>query len=494
MPRKQKQTADLKELGIYRYRGKRAGRYRSLYSESNQRSLFNNTGLCMTGHEKPDLHNDVNISRSHHAAVLPSVLLCNVRAIANKIDELECVCNLNSADVVCVTETWLTDTIPDSAVSMKNYVLFRRDRPTYAGGIAAYINCDIPCRIVSTPMLVDSPTEILWIKLRPRRLPRPMSIILLGIIYHPPHAMAEDNNVLYQHVRETVDSFTLNHPDCLVYLTGDFNPASTNVSSEIFKRSCGVTQTVKVLTRDTGILDWFLTNSPKWFGDPKQLPKIGTSDHFGVLVQQTKSRAKTTNRTFFRRDTRDSRLRAFGQWITTYKWNGFFSLNSCLDKVVHFNGVIREAIDRFLPLTRTRAHQGDRPWVTPKIRAWIRNRQIFLARHGKDSQSFKQWRNKVQRAIRSCKETYYNSKVQNLKETRVGKWWKEVKDLSGVSMRESQWHSQLVDGANITSVMELCECINDFFASLTAGFTPLSPSDMSDIHVGIEAIPPPISL
>ena len=64
----------------------------------------------MTGHEKLHLHNDVNISRSYRIAVLPSVLLCNVRAIANKIDELECVCNLNSADVVCVTETWLTDT------------------------------------------------------------------------------------------------------------------------------------------------------------------------------------------------------------------------------------------------------------------------------------------------------------------------------------------------------------------------------------------------
>ena len=36
---------------------------------------------------------------------------------------------------------------------MKNYVLFRRDRPTPAGGIAAHINCDIPCQIVSTPTL-----------------------------------------------------------------------------------------------------------------------------------------------------------------------------------------------------------------------------------------------------------------------------------------------------------------------------------------------------
>ena len=150
-----------KDFGIYRYRGKRAGRYRSLHSGSNQHSSFNNTRLCITGHEEPDLYNDVKTSRSYRVAVLPSVLLCNVRAIANKIDELECVCNLNSADVVCVTETWLADTIPDSAVSMKNYVLFRRDRPTHFGGIAAYINCDIPCLIVSTPTLADSPTEIL---------------------------------------------------------------------------------------------------------------------------------------------------------------------------------------------------------------------------------------------------------------------------------------------------------------------------------------------
>ena len=124
-----------------------------------------------------------------------------------------------------------------------------------------------------------------------------------------------------------------------------------------------------------------MSNSPKWFDDPKQLPKIGTNDHYGVLVRQIKSRAKPTNRTFFRRDTRDSRLRAFGQWLTTHKWNGFFSLNSCLDKFAHFNSVICEAIDRFFPLTRTRAHQGDRPWVKPKIGAWIRKRESVKAFH-----------------------------------------------------------------------------------------------------------------
>ena len=36
-----------------------------------------------------------------------------------------------------------------------------------------------------------------------------------------------------------------------------------------------------------------------------------------------------------------------------------------------------------------------------------------------------------------AKSIYYNSKVKNLKETRGGKWRKEIKDLSGVPERES---------------------------------------------------------
>ena len=62
-----------------------------------------------------------------------------------------------------------------------------------------------------------------------------------------------------------------------------------------------------------------------------------------------------------------------------------------------------------------------------------------MAQQSSVSQLFKQWRNKIQHAIRSCKETYYNSKVQNLKETRVGKWWKEIlkRPFGRVRERES---------------------------------------------------------
>ena len=112
-------------------------------------------------------------------------------------------------DIVCVSETWLSDEIPDPP--LLNYVLYRRDRTYTSGsGVAVYVNCKIGSCRLDTPDL-DGISESLWVQLRPTRLPRGISSILLGIIYHPPSASAEDNEKLYEHVKTMVDSYTLRH-------------------------------------------------------------------------------------------------------------------------------------------------------------------------------------------------------------------------------------------------------------------------------------------
>ena len=44
-----------------------------------------------------------------------TLLVSDVQSLLNKVDELECVVNNNKVDFVCITETWLSDEIPDSA-------------------------------------------------------------------------------------------------------------------------------------------------------------------------------------------------------------------------------------------------------------------------------------------------------------------------------------------------------------------------------------------
>ena len=59
---------------------------------------------------------------------MPRLLLSNVRSLIPKIYELEVVANDNDANMICITETWLTPDIPESALSFSNFVLFGKDR------------------------------------------------------------------------------------------------------------------------------------------------------------------------------------------------------------------------------------------------------------------------------------------------------------------------------------------------------------------------------
>lgn len=127
------------------------------------------------------------------------------------------------------------------------------------------------------------------------------------------------NNIFSPSLVCTINVYTLRHLECLVLVTGNFNPTSTNIAPTPFKRSRGLTQIINVLTRDSGILDWCLTNKPKALCAPSQLPKLGSSDHYCVPIKQG-PRGKTTKRTITRRDTRASCIRAFGSWITTFSW------------------------------------------------------------------------------------------------------------------------------------------------------------------------------
>ena len=112
--------------------------------------------------------------------------------------------------------------------------------------------------MITLPTLVE--LEYMWIvKYLANDFPNTdTSVSHLGIVYHPPRANAADDNNLYNHVQSVVDNFLRTHPDCLLWIFGDFNSNSTNISDCYFKRAIGLTQIVKVLTRDTGILDWCL--------------------------------------------------------------------------------------------------------------------------------------------------------------------------------------------------------------------------------------------
>lgn len=150
-----------------------------------------------------------------------------------------------------------------------------------------------------------------------------------------------------------------------------------------------------------------------------QLPKIGTSEHFAVLI---KPKIVPPNQTppmiiISKRDLRSSRVMEFGRWITQYDWSDVLSLIHVQEKYDLFNSTLTEAVNYCRPLQPTKCCSSDKPWITHKLKSLILNPQKTLVVCGKDSQHYKELRNKAQRACMECKQKFYNSELASLNES-----------------------------------------------------------------------------
>ncbi len=90
-----------------------------------------------------------------HSPPLPSILLANVQSLENKMDDLRARISfqrdIRDCNIICLTETWLTPSVPDTAVTPSdNFFVLRMDRTVKAGkskggGVCFMINkkwCD----------------------------------------------------------------------------------------------------------------------------------------------------------------------------------------------------------------------------------------------------------------------------------------------------------------------------------------------------------------
>ncbi len=53
---------------------------------------------------------------------LPTLLIANVCSLASKIVELGIVAQVNDVDFICLTESWLSQSIPDTTLSLSNSI------------------------------------------------------------------------------------------------------------------------------------------------------------------------------------------------------------------------------------------------------------------------------------------------------------------------------------------------------------------------------------
>ena len=66
-----------------------------------------------------------------------------------------------------------------------------------------------------------------------------------------------------------------------------------------------------------------------------------------------------------------------------------------------------------------------------------------FASYGTNSTVFKYYKNLVNREGKTCRERYYESRMQHLKAKHLERWWAEMKRLSGAKTKNGDLCSQI---------------------------------------------------
>ena len=367
----------------------------------------------------------INSSSKVKTSSLPSLFVSNSRSLRSKIDELACTVATYSVDVVAITETWLSDDVPSSAVELRGYSMIRHDRSDgrRGGGVCVYVKDLLPL----TPLnhLSDPNFETLWLLLKPQRLPCGLNSIILGVIYHPP---GNNDTDLQAHVTENLDSILSSHPNSGIILTGDFNEFRHRRLCSSFN----LKQIVNHATRGDNILDKVFTNISKYYDIPNVVASLSSSDHNSIVLTPSASYANSNLRSSrFVRDARPSNRRVVRERLCQVNWSPLFHSQSCDDQFIFFSDTINEIIETSLPLRRVKTDSSDKPWITPEIKTLIAKRQRAWSRG--NVSTFKRYRNMVNAQCKKARNSYYNKNIADVQQSNPKQWWSAVKKIAGLS-------------------------------------------------------------
>ena len=126
--------------------------WESLLLRDEQRSI------CSENKSSPTEKNlyDYNKKNGIH------IIHFNARSRLPNLAEVRTLVVEFNAVIVCVTETWLDDSVMDSKIELSGYVVQRKDRERSGGGVCMYIRSHLA--VNPRPELSTHQLETLWIE------------------------------------------------------------------------------------------------------------------------------------------------------------------------------------------------------------------------------------------------------------------------------------------------------------------------------------------
>ena len=208
----------------------------------------------------------------------------NCRSLYPKFDELVTLCSADNPSVICLTETWLCDSITNKEISIQNYSLVRLDRHRHGGGVAIYVN-----NCFTFKVLLSGPCGLELIVLS-LSLSNSNFMVCIGVFYRPPSSTQDIFDTLCDSLFTIPPYYFSNF-----ILLGDFNVNLVNTKHhlhnkiEMLSSSFALTQVVNSPTHDShssdpSLIDLVFVSNNSCFLECYIIPQLANSDHYGITV------------------------------------------------------------------------------------------------------------------------------------------------------------------------------------------------------------------
>ena len=347
--------ARLRELKLYKYRSRRAGRKtrRKIVTRNTKRKenkQLNDDRQCVRIYVKAVSH--------HQRPNPPKLFLTNPQSLTNVYEEFLARILINQPDIIAVSETWFSINKPAHLFGVTNYEMLHKDRsPRVGGGVALFIRDTFIVRPVN--IQVPELLECVW-ALVDFNYSRHIKKLLVCCIYHPPQAPSHDD--LLEHLITTVDTMRASQADMRVIIMGDCNDLNRNYLCNELQLRCIVTEA----THQHSVLDIIMTDA-EFYSNCQLQPPIGLSKHKCVATSPDPRPGPPPHHTRIFRPLRDSSVRDFGQWIVPYEWREILMSQDTDEATECFIGLLGDRYERNFPEKRQRMREDNKPWITARI-------------------------------------------------------------------------------------------------------------------------------
>ena len=260
---------------------------------------------------------------------------------------------------------------------------------------------------------------MLWIRLKPNKLQRKCSCIIIAYIYQPPGA---DNGSLREYMKTSLDTVLRRSSDRDVILSGYFNQFNYSVLCTHY----GYEQLVKTTTLNRAILYKMWSKMSSVYGCPTVLDGVGTSNHKMVLlvpsffpifdtgiVQSIVTRRMGSNE-------RMNERTMFTSSLPHAIWEYMYTLPTCEEQFNIFQETMYYLLGTCFPYKTLSGHSTDKPWITDGFLHLIRQQQ--RARISGDMEQARRLSNLLNRTALNLRHHFNQSKFASLEESSTLDW------------------------------------------------------------------------